>query len=632
MYREDIIRNVPDWLKSSPRWVPLSELKESLSDSLLSFVEAADLIGKPYNGQMVHYVGFVVGDGWGRFEFAAGETIINQHFQEPAYIEKLDNDQTQIFGIYKEKAFADSFSIPLAHYVSGRPYNSADVLTVHTVQKKVEPSFTWEPLESRLPSPAFPLFLIPEWLSDHIVSFSKTTGISIDYCAASALGAISSVAVGHCDIPFNGTHKEPIQLYSVFCGPSGSMKSAAIKHFLAPVHEYTRANNEQVKRDNARIGYQIEEKENDLKKEKSKNTRDQKRIESLIEELRELRKDHHNSFPVPLDDITPEALTNSLKYTRGTANIASSEGNIINVLTGRSYNQRGSTPNLDTLLKGFDGESVHSYRVTTGELDIERVDISMIVAIQPSLLENLCKSPDAVGRGLAQRFLIYAPEDTEQSIDYTDYNEMDPAYIQRWSEHVKHIAARFMDPDLPAKLMPLEPDADLVIRKFWNYENDLKKEYKDDEEAILGWISKLHGKALRVAAILALLRDRDSVTISKEDADKAVLLFKLYYIPMFIGSYVQMDNLTKEQHIIINWLVRKNTETGLSRFNQHDITQDLRQRSSFSGSDGTQRFNIAREGLIQRHYIRLIKGEAPSGGGRAPLIWEVNPEVFEERC
>lgn len=496
-----------------------------------------------------------------------------------------------------------------------------------------DPAAPWEPIIKSNGLPVFPLERFPGWIQEHIKDYSATNGVSKDYCAASVLGTISAVIVGHCDIPFNGTHREPAQLYTLFVGSSGTMKTSVIRHFMKPATDYLRKNNDLTIKANYAISKQVDELKKQLSAEQNKKSGNLERIRELSEQIEQKRKETHKAFPVPWDDVTPESLLNAMQFSRGTANIATAEGNIINVLVGRSYTQRGAVQNLDVFLKGADAESIHNFRVTTGEIDIPRADLSVLLGIQPDLLERLCTSPDAVGRGLAQRFLVYTQGEDITDIDHTQPVYMDPAHLVSWSEHIGFIAARFMDPDSPAKLMELEPDADAVIRRFWNYEKELKKERGADEESITGWISKLHGKALRVSAVLALLRDKEALTITAEDAENAVALFKEYYIPQFIGAYEQADTLTKPQSMIVNWIIRRAENTGnRDKFNERDLRQDLRQRVAFSGKDGQSKFRAALDGLRERNYIRPAAAEkTETGRGRPAKAWQINPEVFKHK-
>ena len=508
--------------------------------------------------------------------------------------------------------------------------NLADPAAAAPAGTVTDTAESWEPIIKSAALPVFPLEVFPGWIQAYIRNYAATTGVNTDYCAAAVIAAVSAVIVGHCDIPFNGSHREPAQLYTAFVGGSGSMKSSVINQFFGPLRERLQMLNKNVNQDNYAIKMQIEDLEKAIAAEQKKKAPNEEQIRLDSAAVCELREKRKSGYPVPLDDITPEALVSSMKHTRGTANIASAEGNIINVLTGHSYTQRGATPNLDAFLKGYDAEPIHAFRVTTGEIDIQRADISILLAIQPGLLERLLNSSDAVGRGLAQRFIIYAPEAVADEIDHTKSVPMEPEHAERWKAHLEYLLSRYMEPDDPAKLMQLEPAADMIIRQFWNYETGLKNERgAADEDSIIGWISKLHGKALRVAAIMALLRDKDAQTITREDAQNAVDLFILYYIPQFISAYEKPDCLTRAQRFIVDWILRRAERTGeRESFTEREIWNDLRQRTVFNKNGGQDQFRAALDDLQEKNYIRPITIPPASTGKRPTKAWQINPEVY----
>lgn len=494
-----------------------------------------------------------------------------------------------------------------------------------------DPEASWEHIIKSDVLSQFPLDNFPVWIADYIRNFVDNTGASPDFCAACILGAISAVVCGHLDIHFNATHYEPGQLYLVFVGRSGAMKSSVIKQFTAPARAWLVEQDRMVKSANQRITSEITKLKDEIDKEqKKKSVRNDAYISELSAKIDRLKEEQKNHFPIPLNDVTPESLIHSIIATRGTAVITAAEGNILNVLTGRSYSQRGSAPNLDVFLYGHDGEPLHSNRVTSGEVDIPRVDISMLIAVQPSLLESLCQSYDAVGRGLVQRFLLFSPQEQETIIDHTKPNTTDPEYQKRWNELVRCIASRFMHPDADPVVMELEPAADTIIRELWNYEGELIRQRGSfDEESITGWISKLHGKALRLAAIFAVLYNPQAKRIDEASASRSVSILKEYFIPHYIGAYERFNILSHEQQFIINWIRNAAQRTSnKDRFKESDAWNDLRQRKVFGEKNGRLHFRIALEGLCESNYIRLLENETSGTGGRPSKIWQINPEVF----
>lgn len=512
-----------------------------------------------------------------------------------------------------------------------------------------DPEAPWEPLNKRAALPAFPLDKLPEWIKRYIENFSENTGISKDFCAACVLGAVSTVICGHLQVFFNGTHYEPAQLYTAFVGASGSMKSTAVKQFVGPARTWMYEKNAEVTEYNSGILEEIARLEDKLAKEKKKMTQTVKdqspwrndavkaqaaTIEDIKAQIEQKKGTLKTQFPVPFSDVTPEALIHAARKTNGATTIATSEGNIINVLTGRSYNQRGGTPNMDYFLNAYDGEPYHQYRVTTGEIDLPRVDNSMVIAMQPALLETLCNSPDATGRGLLQRFLLFAPDDPNTFIDHTLPNSSNRKLSEEWNKHICAIAERIMKPDaVNLTTFDLDMFADKTIREFWNYEGELlQARGATEDESITGWISKLHGKALRLAAILALLEDPEAYSISEKVAQTAVDLLKEYFIPHYFAVVGSIDNLSKEARQIANWIIRHANSTGeRDRFQGRELQQYVRHLNAFKGKYGKENYQTAMAELIEKNFIRPgVPEKGPSGRGKPAHTWQVNPAVFEK--
>lgn len=510
-----------------------------------------------------------------------------------------------------------------------------------------DPAAPWEPLNKRAALPLFPLDKLPGWIKDYIENFSENTGISKDFCAACVLGAVSTVISGHLQVFFNGTHYEPAQLFTLFIGRSGSMKSTAVKQFVGPARTWLYEKNADVREHNSSIQKEIERLEQKLTKEKKNMTKTAKdespwkndavkaqaqTIEEIKAQIEAKKGTLKTEYPDPMDDVTPESLVHAARVTNGNITIASSEGSIINVLTGRSYNQRGGAPNLDIFLHGHDGEPFHNYRVTTGEVNLPRVDISMLLAAQPTLLETLCNSSDAVGRGLLQRFLIFAPDDSNTFIDHTKPNSSNRKLAEQWNKHICTIADRIMQPDaLNLTTMDLDMFADKVIREFWNFEGELLQQRgATEDESITGWISKLHGKALRLAAIISLLNDPEAYSISEKNAQTAIDLLKEYFIPHYFASVGSIDNLSKEARQIANWIIRHANTTGnRADFTGRELQQYARQLQAFKGKNGKANYQSAMVELIEKNFIRAgVPERNPSGRGRTGSTWQINPEVF----
>lgn len=487
-------------------------------------------------------------------------------------------------------------------------------MDVHIVpQAKPE---AWKTIETLPPLPEFPLEVFPEWLQQYIQNYHENTGVSTDFCSACVLGAISTAVNGHLVIHFNSTLYEAAQLYILFVGKSGTMKSATLSEFYRPVSTWLLEKNKTVMENNAVTMKHIREAEERLKQ---KNVKNPGEISAKIKELRERLE---LEYPVRKTDVTPEALARNMVATGGCATIASAEGNIVNMLTGSNGTQKGAVPNLDIFLQGSDNEPVSISRVTTGDTVIEKASLSLLLAVQPDLLQELFRNRQAVGRGLVPRFLIASPEREYTPVDHTQPNTTNRDLAARWARFLTSLAERFMHPGENAIAFELRPDADMAIRQLWNQTDEMVNQYA--EESIRSWIGKMRGKALRLSAIFALLDEPGSSIISPDHTSRAIALMNGYFLPHFRRPYEQENALSGYERAIIRWIQQHSARNdGLDVFRQKDLKSYIRQLKIFRGKPSKFMDELL-ESLQEKGYVRPF-----SNGQSRTLLWQINPALIQ---
>jgi len=105
------------------------------------------------------------------------------------------------------------------------------------------------------------------------------------------------------------------------------------------------------------------------------------------------------------DDATPEAVASLLAEQGGRLAVLSAEGGIFDIIAGRY----SDTPNMEVFLKGHAGDLLKVNRQGRQEY-IEHPALTMGLALQPSVLEEIARHRGFEGRGLLARFLYALPE------------------------------------------------------------------------------------------------------------------------------------------------------------------------------------------------------------------------------
>ena len=105
------------------------------------------------------------------------------------------------------------------------------------------------------------------------------------------------------------------------------------------------------------------------------------------------------------DDCSSEALTSLIANNGGIFSVISTEGGIFDIMAGRYSNKT----NIDVWLKGHCGDSIRVDRLGREPEYIPHPELSAILTIQPSVLDEIMTNATMTGRGLIARFLYASP-------------------------------------------------------------------------------------------------------------------------------------------------------------------------------------------------------------------------------
>ena len=106
------------------------------------------------------------------------------------------------------------------------------------------------------------------------------------------------------------------------------------------------------------------------------------------------------------DDVTAEKLASVLAENNSRAAIVSPEGGIFDILKGLYT----STVNIDTILKGHSGDSIRVDRIGRPSETILHPALTMLLAVQPEVLNGMMSNSTFRGRGLTARFMYCMPK------------------------------------------------------------------------------------------------------------------------------------------------------------------------------------------------------------------------------
>ena len=360
----------------------------------------------------------------------------------------------------------------------------------------------WEtpiPLDNMSNLPTFPAECLPDTLRDYILAVAESTQTSVDMPAVAALSVMAVCVQGKYKVMGKPEWVEPLNLYGITIANPAERKSAVVSLMSKYVIDYEADMNSTFAPDIAHSinTRQVLEKELELLKNKVAKGTGSESIEDVKRKQEEL-DGHDDMKPLRLlaDDCSPEALTTLLAENDGKMAVISAEGGIFETLAGR-YSQ---SVNVDAFLKAHCGDTVRVDRKGRPTEYIKEPCLTVMLSVQPQVLQGLMSNEIFRGRGLCARFLYSYPKSPVGNRKY----ETTPI-PQETTNNYSTLCRDLLNikRDSP-KILTLSDEAHKLSA---NFANDLELKLKGELEHIADWAGKLHGAILRIAGILHVVSE-----------------------------------------------------------------------------------------------------------------------------
>ena len=132
-------------------------------------------------------------------------------------------------------------------------------------------------------------------------------------------------------------------------------------------------------------------------------------ITELQYELADLEREAVKPLRLLADDTTPEALASLMAVNDGKMGIVSDEGGVFDILAGKYSNGKA---NMDVFLKSYTGAPLRIDRKGRPPETIDHPTLTMLLMVQPVVLEAIMGNHDFAGRGFLARPLYALPVST----------------------------------------------------------------------------------------------------------------------------------------------------------------------------------------------------------------------------
>lgn len=485
-----------------------------------------------------------------------------------------------------------------------------DLTTASTSAGATAPA--WEPPIpfENTETPDFPVDCLPGPVRDYVRALSISTQTPPEMAGILSLGVLAVCLQSKYALEVLPDWHEPLSLYTVAIAPPAERKSAVLSGLLAPVYRYE---TERRKAEAVEVEQSHQEREllefelAGVKKRAARaSPEDLDKCKADVDELtrRLVEFEEKKPYRLLVDDSTPERLIDLMEAAGGSIGVASSEGGVFDALRGRYDNSGG----LDVYLKGHAGDFLKVDRIGRPGNYIEHPHLSIILTVQPNVIQGLMSNSTFKGRGLCGRFL-YA---SCRSI--VGHRAVSPPVIPDSVKQGYHdFIWRLLDMPYRGTLR-LSPEAD-GFREMM--QRQIESRLIGDLESFQDWAGKLMGALLRIAGLFhaaTVEGDPTEIPLSGECAGRA-FVFGDYLIAHAKAAYQSMggDGVDADARYILKHL------TDVQEITKRNLYQACRGRFK-RVDDMDPGLSI----LEERGYIRIEAVER-DGPGRPSIRILVNP-------
>jgi len=467
--------------------------------------------------------------------------------------------------------------------------------------------------------PELPTNLLPEVYDEFAKALTESTETPPGLTVMTILGVISACVSKCYTVSPKADWHEPTNIYTMIALPPGSLKSIIFKRCTAPISTWEKAQAEKYQPNIDRV---TSEKQTQLeiikeKRKKSAKTNNLNERETLREEIIELEATLPKIPVAPKlfsNDSTIERLKDDVYAQDGRFGLFSDEGGILDVVSGL---YTGGHANIDLLLKGIDGGDM---RVSRKGFSFDfNPYLTIVLTVQPVILQNMAKQKSFTGKGLLERFLYVVPK----SRLGTRIHNTSPVPVELERRYSDRLLALLDNHNIDEDHNPIKLILSIEAEQEWRtFQLYVEKELKPGGKLshITGWGGKISGFALRIAGLLHIANSPVSVisTIPKETMNKALILAALL-IDHALVAYDSMavDKITVGAKKIYEWLVNTEERIVLS---QSDITVQLK-HYKYTSDDKKQ--------IIAKLKEHNIIGEPQKASDNRTTLYSVNPLIYD---
>lgn len=472
--------------------------------------------------------------------------------------------------------------------------------------------------------PVFPVECLPPVLRDMATAAAENLQVAVDMAAVAELAIISLCVQGKFIINPKPGWLEQLNLYTAIVARPSDRKTPVLSLLSRPVYAFEKEENE-------RRAPQVEEyrtkrkvllkKIANLEELAAKPTPSRGKpvsmddITELQYELADLEREAVNPLRLLADDTTPEALASLMAANDGRMGIVSDEGGVFDILAGKYSNGKA---NLDVFLKAYSGAPIRIDRKGRPPEAIDHPTLTMLLMVQPVVLEAIMGNQDFAGRGFLARPLYSMPLSTVGHRIY-ESAPISPQVEGAYNFLVQNLLA--IQDIGEARIIRVTPETHQEAKRFFEALELRLADDLGDLGDLEGWGGKLHGQVMRVAGVLhccIYTQQAAQVPLSVETMQAAETIGE-YFLSHAKAAFQIMGLLESQETKDAKYILKRMKEDGKTEISKRDLYQLC--NGKFSNVESMEAgLNV----LVKRGYLCISKVKT---GGRPTEKIYMNPEL-----
>jgi len=467
----------------------------------------------------------------------------------------------------------------------------------------------------------FPVNALPPIIGDMADAIATTTSTDVAMAGTSILSAVSYCFSGVYRMSAKRDHTEPLVIDTLTIAEPSFKKSPVISMVKKPYIQFAHDWNENNKQD-------IFKAQAERKILEGRLTALEKKDDVTADEIAELQTKLSNipasNFRrIVVDDITPESLVNQLEENC-TLLMISDEAGMLGNFSGRYSN---NIPNLDLLLKSWNGETYISDRATRTSIVLKKPYMSICLACQPYVFDGMISNPAFRGSGLIARFLYCFPTSNIGTRKY-DTQAVPEAVSENYKELIyKLLSTKFTYHDDKELFLHFDGKA---YKEFVDYYNNFIEPHLVTDMAFCkDWGGKYHGELLRLCGIIHCIKcalDDTNPVETRVGIDTFCNAIEIgeYFREQAIYAYSlgDVDIATVKAERALNKIRSKH----ITNIRQNDLYKLCRCTLFKNAAD----FAETMEMLEEYNYLRRETIPAANGCNRSGVMLHINPHIHAQ--